>query len=126
MAVATTSVITEARPTRQATSSAFVALLLRDLTVLRKELGMFLGRTIMQPLLLIFVFTYVFPKIGQGVGGAAGSAAFSSILVPDARVEVASGSPSTITNAFGSYRLYGVPPAADTFRISPSGVAHIP
>ena len=25
----------------------------------------------MQPLLLMFVFTYVFPKIGQGVGGAA-------------------------------------------------------
>ena len=29
---------------------------------------MFLARTIMQPLLLIFVFTYVFPKIGQGIG----------------------------------------------------------
>ena len=26
----------------------------------------------MQPLLLIFVFTYVFPKIGQAIGGAIG------------------------------------------------------
>ena len=26
----------------------------------------------MQPLLLMFVFTYVFPKIGQGVGGGGG------------------------------------------------------
>ena len=31
---------------------------------------MFLGRTVMQPLLLIFVFTYVFPKIGKAIGGA--------------------------------------------------------
>ena len=43
---------------------------------------MFLGRTIMQPLLLIFVFAYVFPKIGQGIGGAQQSAdEFSTLLV---------------------------------------------
>ncbi len=59
----------------------FVALLLRDLTVLRKNLREFLPRTILQPLLLVFVFTYVFPKIGQSVGGAQGSAAFSTLLV---------------------------------------------
>ena len=47
---------------------AFVALLRRDLAVLGKDKWMFLARTIMQPLLLIFVFTYVFPKIGQGIG----------------------------------------------------------
>ncbi|HEV3227361.1 MAG TPA: ABC transporter permease [Acidimicrobiales bacterium] len=74
--------LTEARPTVQAARSAFVALLLRDLTVLRKEIGMFLGRTIMQPLLLIFVFTYVFPKIGQGIGGSGRAAeGFSTLLV---------------------------------------------
>ena len=39
---------------------------------------MFIIRTIMQPLLLVFVFTYVFPKIGQGVGGVGGEAAFST------------------------------------------------
>jgi ABC-2 type transport system permease protein len=61
---------------------AFGALLLRDLSVLRKEFVQFMARTVMQPLLFVFVFAYVFPKIGQGVGGAAGSAAFSSILVP--------------------------------------------
>ena len=74
--------LTEARPTSQASRDAFVALLLRDVTVLRKELGMFLGRTIMQPLLLIFVFTYVFPKIGQGIGGSGRAAeGFSTLLV---------------------------------------------
>jgi len=62
--------------------SAFLALLARDLTVLRKEFWMFVARTVVQPFLLVFVFTYVFPKIGQGVGGSAGgSEAFSTLLV---------------------------------------------
>jgi ABC-2 type transport system permease protein len=61
---------------------AFGALLLRDLAVLRKNVFEFVLRTVMQPLLFVFVFTYVFPKIGQGVGGASGEAAFSSLLVP--------------------------------------------
>ena len=66
---------------RASSRNAFGALLLRDLAVLRKEIGMFLGRTVMQPLLLIFVFTYVFPKIGQGIGGPRGAANFSTLLV---------------------------------------------
>jgi hypothetical protein len=42
-------------------------------------------RTIIQPFLLCFVFLYVFPKIGQGIGGGGGPAAesaFATILVP--------------------------------------------
>ena len=66
---------------RTSSLRAFGALLLRDLAVLRKEVGMFLGRTVMQPLLLIFVFAYVFPKIGQAIGGARGAAEFSTLLV---------------------------------------------
>ncbi|HEX8003916.1 MAG TPA: ABC transporter permease [Mycobacteriales bacterium] len=68
---------------------AFVALLLRDVRVLRKNLPQFLIRTVMQPLLFTFVFAYVFPKIGQGIGGAGGGPggggrgpSFSTILVP--------------------------------------------
>jgi ABC-2 type transport system permease protein len=62
---------------------AFVALLLRDLNVLRKNLVEFIIRSVMQPLLFVFVFTYVFPKIGFGVGGSgAGETIFSSLLVP--------------------------------------------
>ena len=50
--------------------------------MLRKNLKEFIPRTILQPLLLVFVFTYVFPKIGQGVGGGGAAAAtFSSVLV---------------------------------------------
>ncbi|MFM8236977.1 MAG: ABC transporter permease [Actinomycetota bacterium] len=69
-----------ARP-RSSTARAFGALLLRDIAVLRKEIWMFVGRTVMQPLLLIFVFAYVFPKIGQSIGGAAGASQFSTLLV---------------------------------------------
>jgi ABC-2 type transport system permease protein len=61
---------------------AFGALLLRDLAVLRKNIVEFALRTIMQPLLFVFVFAYVFPKIGQGIGGARGAADFSTLLVP--------------------------------------------
>jgi ABC-2 type transport system permease protein len=62
---------------------AFVALLMRDFNVLRKNIVEFIVRSVMQPLLFVFVFTYVFPKIGFGVGGSgAGETTFSSLLVP--------------------------------------------
>jgi ABC-2 type transport system permease protein len=67
-----------------ASRSAFGALLLRDLAVLRKNLGEFIPRTLVQPFLLVFVFLYVFPKIGEGIGGGggvAGESAFASVLV---------------------------------------------
>jgi ABC-2 type transport system permease protein len=72
------------RSATKAGRAAFGALLLRDLTVLRKTLNEFIPRTVMQPLLLAFVFLYVFPKIGQGVGGgggAAGESRFATVLV---------------------------------------------
>ena len=73
------------RSATQASRSAFAGLLLRDMTVLRKNLFKeFLPRTILQPFLLVFVFLYVFPTIGQGIGGgggAAGESRFATILV---------------------------------------------
>ena len=39
-------------------------------SVLRKTFGEFVLRTLIQPFLLCFVFLYVFPKIGQAVGGS--------------------------------------------------------
>ena len=64
---------------------AFVALLLRDVRVLRRNFMQFLIRTVMQPLLFTFVFAYVFPKIGQGIGSPGGRGAgpsFSTVLLP--------------------------------------------
>ncbi len=70
------------RTAAAASRTAFKAMLLRDLTVLWKNLREFIPRTLLQPFLLVFIFTYVFPKIGQGVGGGgAGEAGFSTILV---------------------------------------------
>jgi ABC-2 type transport system permease protein len=80
---AATETLLEVRPARRAALEAFAALLLRDLTVLRKTFVAFALRTVLQPILLVFVFTYVFPKIGQGIGGGgASAAAFSTLLVP--------------------------------------------
>lgn len=49
------------RSAAAASRIAFWALLLRDLTVLKKNLGVFIARTLIQPFLLVFVFLYVFP-----------------------------------------------------------------
>src|SRR5579863_8708293 len=74
-------------PTRSVAAASWTvlgALLLRDFVVLRKHVWEFVLRTIIQPFLLCFVFLYVFPKIGQGIGGRGHSqqSAFATILVP--------------------------------------------
>ena len=73
------------RSTFAASRAALIALILRDLTVLKKTFGEFVARTIIQPFLLVFVFLYVFPTIGQGVGASHGHASesdFATVLVP--------------------------------------------
>jgi ABC-2 type transport system permease protein len=77
----TTTPIDTSSDERARIGTAFLALLLRDMHVLRKNLREFIPRTILQPLLLVFVFAYVFPKIGQGVGGPNGNSDFSTLLV---------------------------------------------
>ena len=62
--------------------AAFRALLLRDLRVLRRDWVAFLVGSLMQPLLLMFVFTYVLPKVGMAAGGPARADVFSTLLVP--------------------------------------------
>jgi ABC-2 type transport system permease protein len=78
-----TTTLAPPRAAQRASITAFVAMLARDMRVVRKQLGPFLIRTIMQPLLTTFVFAYVFPKIGQGVGGSGASEdQFSTLLAP--------------------------------------------
>src|SRR6202040_2554417 len=84
----------EPRPTLLRTFGAMMA---REFRVLRRNAIATFTRAVMQPLLFVFVFAYVFPKIGGGFnlgGGAAaagaraagvtagGSVNFATILVP--------------------------------------------
>jgi ABC-2 type transport system permease protein len=73
------------RSASAASRAALQALILRDLVVLRKHFWEFVLRTLIQPFLLVFVFLYVFPTIGQGVGGGRAGASesdFATVLVP--------------------------------------------
>jgi ABC-2 type transport system permease protein len=70
---------------------AFGGLMLRDLRVLRRELIPFLIRVAMNPLLFLFVFTYVMPHMSGGAAGmnptaqmaaAGGGGGFGTVLLP--------------------------------------------
>lgn len=58
-----------------ATLAAFAALLARDLTVLRKQPADFIIRTIIQPVLFVFVPGYISPRIGRAVAGSSAQTA---------------------------------------------------
>jgi len=60
--------------------ATFAALLGRDLAVLRANFGEFAAQIITQPLLLVFVFTYLLPKTGINLGGRGFS--FAAVLLP--------------------------------------------
>ncbi len=70
---------------------AFGGLLLRDFYVLRRELAPFLVRVIMNPLLFLFVFTYVMPHMtgsaaaaspAARMAGMGGGGGFGTVLLP--------------------------------------------
>jgi ABC-2 type transport system permease protein len=62
---------------------AFFGLYLRDLRVLSRELAPFILRVGMQPLLFLFVFTFIMPRMAGGNPMAAGAGpAFGTVLLP--------------------------------------------
>ncbi len=65
-----------ARSNTRATLTALLAIVSRDLLVIRREVLVFLAQTLIQPLFLLFVFGKVLPTIG------AASAGFSTLLLP--------------------------------------------
>jgi ABC-2 type transport system permease protein len=86
-AVATAAVNTAGR--RGTYTRAFLGLMLRDLFVLRREIGPFIVRVAMNPLLFLFVFTYVMPHMSGGAAmnptanmAAAGGGSFGTVLLP--------------------------------------------
>jgi ABC-type multidrug transport system permease subunit len=86
------ALIAEAPEPRPTLIKTFNAMMAREFRVLRRNAIATFTRAVMQPLLFVFVFAYVFPKIGGGFelgGGAAARAAgsagtinFATILVP--------------------------------------------
>jgi len=60
---------------------SFLGLFLRDARVLMREIVPFLLRVGMQPLLFLFVFTYILPRMSGGNPMAAG-AGFGEIILP--------------------------------------------
>src|SRR5262250_286879 len=89
------ALITEAPVPQPTLAKTFGAMMAREFRVLRRNSVSTFMRAVMQPLLFVFVFTYVMPKIGGGFmfGGAGAAAAaasgasvgavnFATILVP--------------------------------------------
>jgi ABC-type multidrug transport system permease subunit len=89
------ALIAEAPVPRPTLARTFGAMMAREFRVLRRNAIATFTRAVMQPLLFVFVFAYVFPKIGGGFmlgggaaaagaagAGAAGSVNFATILVP--------------------------------------------
>ncbi|HEY3338463.1 MAG TPA: ABC transporter permease [Propionicimonas sp.] len=78
----TAYVITDApEPGRTPTLRAVIALLARDLVVLRRQPGNFIARTIVQPLMLMFALGYVAPIISVGPGAAARATQAATVLL---------------------------------------------
>jgi ABC-2 type transport system permease protein len=82
------SIITDAPEPHPTLVKTFVAMMAREGRVLRRNLVGTFVRSIMQPLLFVFVFTYVLPKIGGGggkifsAGAAASGTTFATVLLP--------------------------------------------
>ena len=88
------ALIADAPEPRPTLARTFGAMMAREFRVLRRNAIATFTRAVMQPLLFVFVFAYVFPKIGGGfvLGGgaaaagagaaAAGGVNFATILVP--------------------------------------------
>jgi len=89
------ALLTGAPVPRPSALRTIAAMMARDSRVLRRNAISTFSRTVVQPLLFVFVFTYVMPKIGAaslfeaGAAGAgragaaaAGATTFSTILLP--------------------------------------------
>jgi ABC-type multidrug transport system permease subunit len=83
------ALIADAPVPRPTLIRTFNAMMAREFRVLRRNAIATFTRAVMQPLLFVFVFAYVFPKIGGGfnlggsaAAGAAGRINFATILVP--------------------------------------------
>ncbi len=82
VAASIAALITGAPQPHPTLAKTFAAMMAREFRVLRRNAPSTFMRAVMQPLLFVFVFAYVFPKIGGGfnLGGGAAAGAHSSSL----------------------------------------------
>jgi ABC-type polysaccharide/polyol phosphate export permease len=87
------AILTGAPQPRPTLPRTFAAMMAREGRVLRRNAIATFTRSVMQPLLFVFVFTYVMPKIGgaalfsagaavKGAGEAGGGVTFATVLLP--------------------------------------------
>ncbi|MCW2886590.1 MAG: type transport system permease protein [Streptosporangiaceae bacterium] len=81
------STVTAPVALRPTVARTFLAMMAREVRVMRRSFLSTFLRVILQPLLFVFVFAYVMPKLGTAGGGAGfaagrGGPTFSTILVP--------------------------------------------
>ncbi len=67
---------------RNSVLASVLGLWARDFRVLRRDWLPFTLRTVMNPVLTVFVFTYVLPRTGQHLPVAAGASSLATVLVP--------------------------------------------
>lgn len=60
----------------------FAALIARDLRVLARTPASFLLRTLLNPLMFVFVFTYLYPRIGAGRFGQMAGHSLATVALP--------------------------------------------
>ena len=106
------------RPAGYAT--AFAGLLLRDFYVLRRELAPFLVRVVMNPLLFLFVFTYVMPHM-TGAAAQSSPAAQMSGLAAAHGIAQGTAQGKNLAGGFGTVLLPGLMAVAIMF----SGIAAV-
>jgi ABC-type multidrug transport system permease subunit len=83
---AAAAIINDAPQPRPSLVRTFAAMMAREGRVLRRNAVATFTRSVMQPLLFVFVFTYVMPKIGGGglfsAGARASGVTFATVLLP--------------------------------------------
>lgn len=82
LAVDRVAAILGGEPTVPTIAKTLFAMLARDIRVMRRNFVPVVVRGILQPLLFVFVFTYVMPKVRSGAIFTHGGITFSTILVP--------------------------------------------
>jgi ABC-type multidrug transport system permease subunit len=86
VAASIAAIVSDAPTPRPTLVKTFWAMMTREFRVLRRNAISTFTRAVVQPLLFVFVFAFVLPKIGGGMvvagAGAGGGVNFATILVP--------------------------------------------